>query len=118
VSFLPASNVSTGNSTHAAILMNQEVWKASGHVAGFSDPLVEDLETKKRYRADHLLEANDVDPKGMKLTDMDRIIKEKGLKSPDGNALGEVRQFNMMLKTHIGAIEDDSSISYLRPRGV
>jgi glycyl-tRNA synthetase len=99
----------------AAILMNQEVWKASGHVAGFSDPLVEDLETKKRYRADHLLEANDVDPKGMKLTDMDRIIKEKGLKSPEGNALGEVRQFNMMLKTHIGAIEDDSSISYLRP---
>jgi len=99
----------------AAILMNQEVWKASGHVAGFSDPLVEDLETKKRYRADHLLEANDIDPKGMKLTDMDRIIKEKGLKSPDGNALGEVRQFNMMLKTHIGAIEDDSSISYLRP---
>ena len=99
----------------AAILMNQEVWKASGHVGGFSDPLVEDLETKKRYRADHLLEANDIDTKGMKLADMDRTIKEKGLKSPDGNALGEVRQFNMMLKTHIGAIEDDSSISYLRP---
>lgn len=99
----------------AAILMNQEVWKASGHVGGFSDPLVEDLETKKRYRADHLLEANDVDPKGMKIADMDRVIKEKGLKSPDGNPLGEVRQFNMMLKTHIGAIEDDSSISYLRP---
>lgn len=99
----------------AAILMNQEVWKASGHVAGFSDPLVEDLETKKRYRADHLLEANNIDPKGMKLADMDQVIKEKGLKSPDGNPLGEVRQFNMMLKTHIGAIEDDSSISYLRP---
>src|SRR6478609_1477093 len=40
----------------AAILMNQNVWKASGHVAGFSDPLVEDVKTKKRFRADHLLE--------------------------------------------------------------
>ena len=40
----------------AAILMNQKVWQASGHVDGFNDPLVEDLETKERYRADHLLE--------------------------------------------------------------
>ena len=99
----------------AAILMNQNVWKASGHVAGFSDPLVEDLKTKKRYRADHLLEDAGIDTKGMKLVDMDRMIKEKGIKSPDGNPVGEVRQFNMMLQTHIGAIQDDSSISYLRP---
>jgi glycyl-tRNA synthetase len=107
----------------AAILMNQEVWKASGHVAGFSDPLVEDLVTKKRYRADHLFEQNNIhiDFKGNLHTNksmievMTDIIKEENLKSPDGNPLGEVRQFNMMLKTHIGAIEDDSSISYLRP---
>ncbi|MFA6050529.1 MAG: glycine--tRNA ligase [Candidatus Paceibacterota bacterium] len=99
----------------AAILMNQNVWKASGHVAGFADPLVEDLKTKKRFRADHLLEAAGIDPKGMKVADIDALIKEKGIKSPDGNPLGEVRQFNMMLKTSIGAIEDDSSISYLRP---
>lgn len=99
----------------AAILMNQDVWKASGHVAGFSDPLVEDMVTKKRFRADHLLEANDVDPRGMTLEMMDAAIKEKGLKSPEGNALGDVRQFNMMFKTSIGATEDESSISYLRP---
>lgn len=99
----------------AAILMNQEVWKSSGHVAGFADPLVEDLKTKKRYRADHLLEEAGVDPKGMKLPDLDRAIKEKGLKSPEGNPLGDVRQFNMMFKTNIGATEDESSISYLRP---
>jgi glycyl-tRNA synthetase len=99
----------------AAILMNQNVWKASGHVAGFADPLVEDLKTKKRFRADHLLEAAGIDPKGMKVADIDALIKEKGIKSPDGNPLGEVRQFNMMLKTSIGAIEDDSSVSYLRP---
>jgi glycyl-tRNA synthetase len=99
----------------AAILMNQEVWKASGHVGGFADPLVEDVKTKKRYRADHLLEEIGVDPKGMTLTQMDALIKEKGIKSPDGNALGDVRQFNMMFKTHVGAMEDETSVSYLRP---
>ena len=99
----------------ASILMNQEVWKASGHVGGFSDPLVEDLKTKKRYRADHLLEDQGVDPKGMTLATMDAAIKEKKLKSPEGNPLGDVRQFNMMFKTHVGATEDEASVSYLRP---
>lgn len=99
----------------AAILMNQNVWKASGHVGGFADPLVEDLKTHKRYRADHLLEEVGVDPKGMKLDDMNKVLKEKGIKSPDGNTLGEVRQFNMMLQTHIGAIADETTVSYLRP---
>jgi glycyl-tRNA synthetase len=99
----------------AAILMNQNVWKASGHVGGFSDPLVEDLKTKKRYRADHLLEQNGVDPRGMNMAAMDAAIKEKKIKSPDGNAVGDVRQFNMMFKTHVGASEDATSISYLRP---
>lgn len=99
----------------AAILMHQNVWKASGHVDTFFDPLVEDQKTNRRYRADHLLEANNIDPKGMTIEKMSEVIKEKGLKSPDGNPLGEVRQFKMMFKTHVGAIEDDSSISYLRP---
>lgn len=106
----------------AAILMNQDVWKASGHVAGFADPLVEDLKTKKRFRADHLLEdyvekTGDATahPKGLSLAQMDALIKEKGIKSPEGNPLGDVRQFNMMLQTSVGAIQDDSSISYLRP---
>jgi glycyl-tRNA synthetase len=99
----------------AAILMNQEVWKSSGHVGGFNDPLVEDQKTKRRYRADHLLEDAGIDPKGMNLSQMDAAIKEKGIKSPEGNQLGDVRQFNMMFKTHIGATEDESSVSYLRP---
>ncbi len=99
----------------AAILMNQKVWKASGHVDGFSDPLVEDLKTKKRFRADHLLEEQGIDPKGKTLAEMDALIKEKKIKSPEGNALGDVRQFNMMFKTHVGATEDESAISYLRP---
>ncbi len=99
----------------AAILMNANVWKASGHVAGFSDPLVEDVKTGKRHRADHLLEEVGIDVKGMTPAAMDALIKEKGIKSPDGNALGDVRQFNMMFKTHIGPLADDDSISYLRP---
>lgn len=103
----------------AAILMNQNVWKASGHVGGFSDPLVEDVKTGKRHRADHLLEDAGIDVKGMTLADMDAAIKAGkdgvALKSPEGNALGDVRQFNMMFKTHIGPVADEDSISYLRP---
>jgi glycyl-tRNA synthetase len=99
----------------AAILMNQNAWKASGHVGGFNDPLVEDLKTKKRYRADHLLEDANVDVKGLNISQMDALIKEKGIKSPDGNPLGDVRQFNMMFKTHFGATEGEDSVTYLRP---
>ncbi len=99
----------------AAILMNPQAWVASGHVGGFSDPLVEDLKTKRRYRADHLLEEAGVDTKGMTIATMDRIIKEKTIMSPDKNPLGEVRQFNMMFQTRVGANEDAASITYLRP---
>lgn len=99
----------------AAILMNPQAWVASGHVGGFSDPLVEDLKTKKRYRADHLLEEAGVETKGMTLQQLDEAIKKHEIKSPDKNPLGEVRQFNMMFKTQIGATEDAASVSYLRP---
>lgn len=79
----------------AAILMNQEVWKSSGHVGGFSDPLVECTKCKKRFRADHLEDKN---------------------KCPDcGGVLGDEKQFNMMFKTSVGATEDESAVSYLRP---
>ncbi|MDE1940842.1 MAG: glycine--tRNA ligase [Patescibacteria group bacterium] len=79
----------------AAILMNQNVWQASGHVSGFSDPLVECKKCHHRFRADQLEDAK---------------------KCPDcGGALGDVKQFNMMFKTSVGAVQDDSSVSYLRP---
>lgn len=99
----------------AAILMNQKTWVSSGHVGGFSDPLVEDLKTKKRYRADHLLEDAGLQPAGKSIAQMDEMIKTNAVKSPDGNPLGEVRQFNMMFKTNIGAIEADENTVYLRP---
>lgn len=99
----------------AAILMNQNVWKATGHVDHFSDPLVDDLKTNKRYRADNLIEENGFSASGLSPKEMTDLIKEKGIKSPDGNLLGEVRQFNMMLATKVGASEDSAATSYLRP---
>lgn len=99
----------------AAILMNQKVWEASGHVGGFSDPMVEDVKTQKRYRADHLLSEAGIDPTGMDLEALDESLRKHKIKSPDGNNIGSVRQFNMMFKTHVGAIENDDSVAYLRP---
>lgn len=99
----------------AAILMNQKVWQASGHVDTFVDPLCEDTVNHRRYRTDHILKDNGVDPDGMTMQQMDEAIKAHGIKSTDGNPLSASRTFNMMFKTHVGATESDESISYLRP---
>lgn len=99
----------------AAILMNQKVWQASGHVDTFVDPLCEDTVNHRRYRTDHLLKDNGVDADGMTMAQMDAAIVEQGIKSPDGNPLSASRTFNMMFKTHVGATESEDSISYLRP---
>ena len=99
----------------AAILMNQKVWQASGHVDTFVDPLCEDTVNHRRYRTDHILKDNGIDADGMTMEQMDAAIAEKGIKSPDGNPLSKSRTFNMMFKTHVGATESEDSISYLRP---
>lgn len=99
----------------SAILMNPKVWEASGHVAGFSDPLVTDIKTKKRYRADHLLEEVGVNPSGMSLEEMGAAIAEKGIKSPDGNELTAPQQFNMMFRTSVGSTDGSDTTVYLRP---
>jgi len=99
----------------AAILMNQKVWQASGHVDTFVDPLCEDTVNHRRYRTDHILKDNGIDADGMTMEQMDAVIAEKGIKSPDGNPLSRSRTFNMMFKTHVGATESEDSISYLRP---
>ena len=99
----------------AAIIMNPKVWQASGHVATFSDPLVEDLKTGERYRADHLLKDSGVNAEGLSNEQLTAKIKEYGVKSPNGNELSEVRNFNMMFQTNVGAVVNDNSIAYLRP---
>ena len=99
----------------AAILMNQKVWQASGHVDTFVDPLCEDTVNHRRYRTDHILKDNGIDVDGMTMEQMDAAIAEKGIKSPDGNPLSQSRTFNMMFKTQVGATESEDSISYLRP---
>ena len=99
----------------AAILMNQKVWQASGHVDTFVDPLVEDTVNKRRFRTDHILKDNGVDADGLTMEQMDVLIEEKDILSPDGNPLSKSRTFNMMFTTHVGATQDATSVSYLRP---
>lgn len=99
----------------AAILMNQKVWQASGHVDTFVDPLVEDLETKQRFRADHLLKDAGFEVDGLGLDELTKLIRDNDVKSPNGNELSDVRTFNMMFKTTVGPVADEGSVSYLRP---
>jgi glycyl-tRNA synthetase len=78
----------------AAILMHPRVWEASGHVASFTDPLVDCKVCKKRFRADHVT----------------------GTGCPEcGGALTEARQFNLMFKTFMGPVEEEAAVAYLRP---
>jgi len=99
----------------AAIIMNPKVWQASGHAATFADPLVEDLKTGERYRADHLLKDAGIEAEGLSNEKITEIIREQGLKSPKGNELSEVRSFNMMFQTNVGAVVNENSTAYLRP---
>jgi len=105
-----------------AIMMNPKVWEASGHVDGFSDPLVEDLVTHKRYRADHLIEDAAKkqgiaieNPDGQTLEQLSTTIKQLKIKSPEGNDLSEIKAFNLMFETGIGKTEGDKEKVYLRP---
>ncbi len=91
-----------------AIIQHPLLWEASGHVAGFTDPMVEDTVTHKRYRADHLAGVDTTD-----LKELAELLKDK--KSPDGNPISEPRYFNMMMQTWIGPIQDDAAKAYLRP---
>jgi glycyl-tRNA synthetase len=99
-----------------AIFMHPKVWEASGHVGGFADILVEDLKTHKRYRADHLIEEAGImeNAGGLSLEQTNALIAEHGLKSPDGNPLSTAKKFNQLVKTHLGATEDETTLVYLK----
>jgi len=122
----------------AAILMHPTVWKASGHVEAFNDPMIDDRASKKRYRADQLIEghiarlekdgktdrAADVHARLVEALNADdptvplfEVIQAEGIKSPDSGAFDwtPVRQFNLMFETRIGAVAGEDDRIYLRP---
>lgn len=103
----------------AAILMNPKVWQATGHVSTFNDPLIDCKNCHNRYRADDLIseQYKDIDVNGMTIDDLNKFIKEHELKCPycGKSNFTDIRQFNMMFKTHIGVTEDSKSEVYLRP---
>lgn len=107
----------------AGILMNPETWVASGHVGGFSDPLMDCRKCKSRYRADKLIEEHankkglDLSADGWSNEQMKQYIEDEKIVCPQCGALDytDIRQFNLMFKTHQGVTEDSSALVYLRP---
>ena len=102
----------------SAILMNPEVWVASGHVGGFSDPLMDCRDCKSRHRADKLIEDFTGEPAdGWSNEKMMEFIRENGIKCPDCGSTNftEIRKFNLMFKTFQGVTEDAKNELYLRP---
>ncbi len=100
-----------------AILMNPSVWVASGHVGGFSDPLMDCRACKTRHRADQLIEAAGENPAGWSNEQMADYIKEHSVTCPncDKSDFTDIRQFNLMFKTFQGVTEDSKNEIYLRP---
>ncbi len=107
----------------SAIIMNPETWVASGHLGGFSDPLMDCKNCKTRHRADKLIEDYVAEnglsdnPAAMSDSEMAEYIKEHGIACPDcgSHDFTDIRKFNLMFKTFQGVTEDSTSTLYLRP---
>lgn len=120
----------------AAILMNPQVWVASGHVGGFSDPLIDDKNTKERFRADKLLEdliekmsknaqslvskywVPNLVPESWSLEKQAEVMRGESVKNPNTGEVGdwtEVRKFNLMFQTNQWITQDSSTVVYMRP---
>ncbi len=119
--FIKESPLNVG--VDCAILMNPQVWVASGHVGGFSDPLMDCKDCKERFRADKIIEdyvaenSLDVKPDGWSHAQMEEFINEKKIPCPSCGThnFTPIRQFNLMFKTHAGVTEDSKNVVYLRP---
>ena len=101
----------------SAILMNPQVWVASGHVGNFSDPLMDCKSCKTRHRADKLIEDTGVNPGGWSFDEMKAYIDEHDIRCPEcgEHNFTDIRTFNLMFKTFQGVTEDAKSEIYLRP---
>jgi len=93
-----------------AIVQNPKLWEASGHVAGFTDPLVDCKNCGARHRADHLAGTDSTN-----LDELKGMLKGKKCPTCGKTDLTEPRTYNMMMKTWVGPVEDDNSVAYLRP---
>jgi glycyl-tRNA synthetase len=104
------------------ILLHPRTWEASGHVGSFADPMIEDKVTRKRYRADHLIETwlakhqpdTMLNIEAMSLAEMNDFLQTNKIKSPDGNELSEARNFSLLFETSIGVVDSASQKAYLR----
>lgn len=93
-----------------AIIQNPKLWEASGHIAGFTDPLVDCKNCKTRHRADHLAGVDSTN-----LVELKKLLVGKACPACGKKTLTEPRTYNMMMKTWVGPVEDESSVAYLRP---
>ena len=102
----------------AAVIMNPKVWEASGHVANFSDAMIDCKKCKSRYRADHLIEdaVPDSNVEGKSAVELGAMIKEHAIACPKCGSkdFTAARKFNLLFQTSIGAVEGDKSTVYLR----
>ncbi len=103
----------------SAIIMHPRVWEASGHTLTFNDMLVESRTSKRRYRADHLIEdATGIDAEGLSPEQLTKIIQEDDrVKDPvdGGRDFAPVRPFNLMFETYMGPVKTPENLAYLRP---
>ncbi|HEY0010939.1 MAG TPA: glycine--tRNA ligase [Candidatus Paceibacterota bacterium] len=93
-----------------AIIQSPKLWEASGHVAGFTDPLVDCKNCGARHRADHLADTDSTD-----INELTELLKEAACPTCGKKTLTAPRKYNMMMKTWVGPVEDNSSVAYLRP---
>lgn len=104
----------------SSIIMNTEIWRSSGHIGGFSDPLIDCKECNTRHRADKLIEDfsnQEVIADGWTNDEMSKYLIENNVVCPSCGKLNytDIRQFDLMFKTNMGVVEDDTSKVYLRP---
>lgn len=103
-----------------SVILNPKVWHASTHVENFADVMVEDLKTHQRYRADHLIEeffeakGEKIKVDGKTAAELQQIIEENKILSPDGNPMTPARKFSTLFKTEVGIIEGEGNEVFLR----
>src|SRR3989344_3804037 len=104
------------------IILHPKTWEASGHVGGFSDVVVEDKITHKRYRVDHLIENwiqgkaefKDFVIEDLNVDDLRNFVLKNKIKSPEGNPITDPKKFDLLMETHLGTLEGEKDLAYLR----